>query len=102
MKLPEHIESRVTWDDPPSRDYACLPTIKSIAPEIKECEQGCGKIIDQHQGITVAKRVTPVVYWQTQCKVCKQYKNPNTGAYDCTLAELNAILAPNRRHKDKY
>jgi hypothetical protein len=97
MKLPDHIASRVTWSETPKTQEAVLPSIVAIAPEIKECENGCGKIIDQHQGITVAKRVTPVEYWQTQCKVCKQFKNPNTGAYDCTLAELNAILAPNRR-----
>lgn len=97
MNLPEHIKSRVTWNDPPKKGTAELPTIKSIAPQVKECEQGCGKIIDQHQGVTVAKRVTPVVYWQTQCKVCKLFKNPRTGEFDCSLADLNAILAPNRR-----
>lgn len=102
MKLPEHIESRVTWTEAPKGQEATLPSIKSIEPIVSECEQGCGKIVDQQQGITIAKRVTPIVYWQTQCKVCKQYKNPNTGAYDCTLADLNAILAPNRRRKDKY
>lgn len=101
MKLPGHIESRVTWQDPPSRDLAHLPTIKSIEPIVKECEQDCGKIVDQHQGINIIKRSTPVEYWQRQCKVCKQFENPLTGAYDCSLAELNAILKTKKRKLDK-
>ena len=102
MDLPKEILDRVTWSEPPKAQEATLPSIVAIEPIVKECELGCGKIVDQHQGHTLAKRVTPVEYWQSQCKVCKHYKNPHTGAYNCTLAELNAILAPNRRRKDKY
>ena len=101
MKLPEHIECRVTWTEAPKGQEATLPSIKSIEPIVSECEQGCGKIVDQQQGITIAKRVTPVEYWQRMCKVCKQFQNPSTGAYDCTLAELNAILRLKKYKLDK-
>tara|TARA_Y100000389_G_C16979766_1_gene279697 strand:+ start:117 stop:404 length:288 start_codon:yes stop_codon:yes gene_type:complete len=92
MQLPKEILDRVTWTEAPKGQEASLPSIKSIAPIVSECELGCGKIVDQQQGHTLAKRVTPIEYWQSQCKVCKQYKNPKTGAYDCTLVELNVIL----------
>ena len=101
MKLPEYIANRVTWSDPPKIPTAELPTIKSIEPIVKECDQGCGKIVDQHQGITICKRMSPVQYWQKMCKVCKQYQNPVTGDYELTLAELNAILKHKSRKKNK-
>jgi|TARA_B100001094_G_C18092835_1_gene751368 hypothetical protein len=101
MKLPPHIESRVTWNDPPKTNTAELPTIKSIEPIVRECELGCGKIVDQHQGVNICKRTTPVEYWQRMCKVCKQFQNPSTGAYDCSLSDLNAILRPSLRKKHK-
>ena len=40
MKLPEHIESRVTWTEAPKGQEATLPSIKSIEPIVSECEQG--------------------------------------------------------------
>lgn len=101
MKLPQHIESRVTWQDPPTKDIASLPTIKSIEPIVSECDLGCGKIVDQHQGVNIIKRKAPVEYWQRQCKVCKLYRNPQSMKYDCSLAELNAILRPKKYNKDK-
>ena len=101
MKLPEHIQCRVTWNKPNKTYTAELPSIKNIEPLVKECDLGCGQIIDQQQGITIAKRLTPVHYWQRMCKVCKQYQNPRTGAYDCSLNELNAILKHNERNLDK-
>lgn len=101
MKLPEHIESRVTWAEKPKKDVADLPKIQSISPIARECDQGCGKIVDQHQGVRVQKRMSPVEYWQRQCKVCQLYRNPHTLEYELTLAELNAILKPNSRKKNK-
>jgi hypothetical protein len=92
MDLPKEIKDRVTWSEAPKTQEAVLPSIVAIAPIVSECEQGCGKIVDQHQGVTIAKRVTPVEYWQRQCKVCKQYRNPRTLKYELTLAELNVIL----------
>ena len=92
MDLPKEILDRVTWKQYKTSPEAELPSIERITPIVSECEQGCGKIVEEHQGVTIAKRVTPVEYWQRQCKVCKQYRNPRTLEYNCTLAELNAIL----------
>ena len=97
MDLPKEILERITWKETKRTTDPELPTIVRIAPIVKECEQGCGKIIYEHQGYTLAKRLTPINYWQSMCKVCKKYKNPDTGEYNCSLGELNAILKPKKR-----
>ena len=101
MELPKTLLDRITWVPVGKYHTGQLPTIQSIQPLVKKCENGCGKIVDTRQVTKIQKHRTPVEHWQQRCLTCDMYKNPLTNTFTVSKAELHAILTPKKRNSDK-
>ena len=67
------------------------PKVKEIIFEPHPCED-CDKIIDGNRQITYSRLKQPYLHWQEYCNVCKQYKNPITGEFNCSNRQKRAIM----------
>lgn len=95
----EKLKSRLVFTQPPKGLEAELPIIKEILYDPYPCED-CGRILEEKRVVEQTFNRTNGV-WTKRCTVCKFHENPDTGVYDCTLHERNAILALNKRKKGK-
>ena len=95
----EELKRRLVFTQPPKSLEAELPVLKEILYDPYPCE-GCGKILEEKRVVEQAFNITNGC-WTKKCNVCKMHENPNTGEYDCTIQERNAILAHNKRKKGK-
>lgn len=95
----EELKNRLVWSKPPKSCELEPPYIQQILYEPYPCED-CGKILDDKRVIQHTFNTTNGI-WTKRCEVCKFHQNPDTGAYDCTAIERNAILARNKRKRGK-
>lgn len=75
-------------------EEAAQPTYE-VVHQPKPCED-CGVIVTNRILNTRLNKV-PFAHYKQQCSICKKYLNPETGAFDCDLPQLNAYY----RYKHK-
>lgn len=91
----EEIKQRLVFDEPTASEP--VPKLKEILYEPYPCED-CGKILEQRR--VVEQRISQNKV-STKCMVCKQFKNPITGEFDCDIYQKNAILQRLKSKKNK-
>lgn len=63
----------------------------------KQCEHCDRWVVNRTERLNVVKAQTLHPHVKTQCLECKMFKNPVTGAYDCTLYEVNSHFRPKKQ-----
>lgn len=92
------IKDRLVFSEPPKGLEAEPPVLTQVLYDARPCED-CDKIIDTQRVVEHKRRSDGG--WQLQCKVCKQYKNPKTGEFDCDLYQKNLIYKSLNNQRDK-
>ena len=97
--IPKEILDRITW-----KHDAKMPrspkAIKKLEYDPKPCED-CGQtVVDRRIRISIAQNNQTVPHQKRQCQVCKLYKNPTTGKFDCTFQDINNHFQKGNFKKD--
>ena len=83
----DELKDRIVWTKPSNPSE--IPTIKSIKYDPHDCED-CGRTLCESRHIEYRFNETNNVWW-TKCANCNKWENPETGEYDCSATERNAI-----------
>lgn len=91
MILPKEIADRLHWHtekkQPGDPDW-----IERIDHEPKPCED-CGQtVVDRRIDIKGKMPHLEKRIFLFQCSICKNFKNPKTGVYDCTRREAESCF----------
>lgn len=83
------LKERLVFKDPPKGMEGEPALLTDILYEAKQCDD-CERIIDTKR--VVEHKLNANGYWSTHCKICKFYKNPATGEFDCDIWRKNTII----------
>lgn len=100
IAMKEDLKRRLVFRAPRKDEESAPTAVERIIYDVRKCER-CENLIDNEDLVLYSKRKTPKPHWSAQCVNCGLYLNPNTGEFNCTRQNKDAILRENLKTKDK-
>ena len=88
--IPLEIRQRLQWKKT-KKQPGDPDEIVGITCEPHPCES-CGVRLETPRSLrmSISRNQLTTAHIKTQCQICKMYKNPTTGEFDCSFHDVNS------------
>lgn len=98
-QIPEEILARMVFKTNSEEHANAVPQLIKLLPVEQQCPD-CPQIV-KDRVVDIKQRQTPYKHWRAYCLSCKLCKNPDTGKFDISQYDLDAVYRHKLKKSDK-